>query len=162
MGNGTLLTMIARFLLHGGYRAIFMSQKKLFQLCHFISQQGDFILEVKGKTFSLETNGRSSQSSQKSANIHTASWCFSEELCSVQYNFISAFTEYDFTKCIYFFTNRKSIYTYTESSSTHEKLGAKTAATPPTCQSIFEGELLSLAIYFYFNVVLMWSFFFFK
>lgn len=39
--------MIARFLLHGGYRAIFMSQKKLFQLCHFISQQGDFILKEK-------------------------------------------------------------------------------------------------------------------
>lgn len=46
-GNGPLLTMIARFLLHGGYRAIFMSQEKLFQLCHFISQQGDFTLEKR-------------------------------------------------------------------------------------------------------------------
>lgn len=36
--------VIARFLLHGGYRAIFMSQKKLLQLSHFVSQQGDFIL----------------------------------------------------------------------------------------------------------------------
>lgn len=104
MGNGTLLTMIARFLLHGGYRAIFMSQKKLFQLCHFISQQGDFILEVKGKTFSLEANRRSSQSSQKSANIRIASSCFSEELCRIPYNFITAYTEIDFTKCMYFFT----------------------------------------------------------
>jgi len=51
IGNGTLLTMIARFLLHGGYRAIFMSQKKLFQLCHFISQQGDFILKEKKVTY---------------------------------------------------------------------------------------------------------------
>lgn len=42
--NGTLLTVIARLLLHDGYRAIFMSQKKLLQLSHFVSQQGDFIL----------------------------------------------------------------------------------------------------------------------
>lgn len=50
-GDGHLLAafvfvgdVIARFLLHGGYRAIFMSQKKLLQLSHFVSQQGDFIL----------------------------------------------------------------------------------------------------------------------
>lgn len=47
IGNGTLLTMISRLFLHGGYRAIFMSQKKLFQLCHFVSQQGDFTLKEK-------------------------------------------------------------------------------------------------------------------
>lgn len=43
-GKGTLLTVIGRFLLLGGYRTIFMSQKKMLQLIHFISQQGDFIL----------------------------------------------------------------------------------------------------------------------
>lgn len=48
--NGALLTVIARFLLHGGYRAIFMSQKKLLQLSHFVSQQGDFVLEERGDT----------------------------------------------------------------------------------------------------------------
>lgn len=42
--NGILLTVIAGFLLHGGYRAIFMSQEKLLQPSHFVSQQGDFAL----------------------------------------------------------------------------------------------------------------------
>lgn len=56
-GDGHLLAalilvrdVIARFLLHGGYRAIFMSQKKLLQLSHFGSQQGDFILWERGDT----------------------------------------------------------------------------------------------------------------
>lgn len=42
--NGALLTVIAGFLLHGGYGAIFMSQEKLLQPSHFVSQQGDFAL----------------------------------------------------------------------------------------------------------------------
>ena len=45
--NETLLTVIARFLLQGGYGAIFMSQEKLLQLGHFASQQGDFILSER-------------------------------------------------------------------------------------------------------------------
>lgn len=52
--NGTLLTVIARFLLHGGYRAIFMSQKKLLQLSHFVSQQGDFILQERERKDGLQ------------------------------------------------------------------------------------------------------------
>lgn len=48
--NGALLTVIARLLLHGSYRAIFMSQKKLLQLSHLVSQQGHFILEARRET----------------------------------------------------------------------------------------------------------------
>lgn len=48
--NGALLTVIARFLLHDGYRAIFMSQKKLLQPSHFVPQVGDFSLEEWGDT----------------------------------------------------------------------------------------------------------------
>lgn len=44
LDNGALLTVIAGFLLHGGYGAIFMSQEKLLQPSHFVSQQGDFAL----------------------------------------------------------------------------------------------------------------------
>lgn len=42
--NGALLTVIAGFLLQGGHRTIFMSQEKLLQPSHFVSQQGDFAL----------------------------------------------------------------------------------------------------------------------
>lgn len=47
--NGALLTAIAGFLLHGGYGAIFMSQEKLLQPSHFVSQQGDFALWGQGR-----------------------------------------------------------------------------------------------------------------
>lgn len=42
--NGALLTVIAGFLLQRGHGAIFMSQEKLLQPSHFVSQQGDFAL----------------------------------------------------------------------------------------------------------------------
>lgn len=49
--NGALLTVIARFLLHGCDGAVFMSQEELLQLSHFVSQQGDFtLLEGRHKT----------------------------------------------------------------------------------------------------------------
>lgn len=47
--NGALLTVIARFLLHGCDGAVFMSQEELLQLSHFVSQQGDFTL-LEGQT----------------------------------------------------------------------------------------------------------------
>lgn len=56
--NGALLTVIARFLLHGCDGAVFMSQEELLQLSHFVSQQGDFtLLEGRHKTAINSTVG---------------------------------------------------------------------------------------------------------